>query len=217
MSSNRWVQVGLASLYGAALLLPVYVFFTNRGGLAVLAGTSTSAALQVLFPLIGLYAFTFVTFQVLIATNLHWLKPVWPHIIHFHRFQGIFALLFACLHPLFILGGYGLSTYIHYRFVPAGKWPWLVPAYTALLIMLCTVTTALLAWHGRNLPFWRRLHLLNYLVFPLVWLHSWFIGSDTQLSTLRIVWLVYLAMVCVSIIYKYRRLFMVRSAGVDGS
>jgi predicted ferric reductase len=196
-------RAGLILVYVVALFVPAYEFFSNRGGLDVLQGLTAQSTLQVIFPLVGLYAFTFVTFQVLIATNLYWLKNIWPRIINFHHFQGTFALLFALLHPFFILIGFGLSTYIHYRFVPSGKWPLLIPAYTALAIMVCTVTTALLAWHGRNVPFWRRLHVLNYFVFPLVWVHSWFIGSDTALSFLRTMWLVYLLLITASITGKF--------------
>lgn len=204
MSNKHLARLSLILLYVVALCIPPYVFFHNRGGTAVIDGLDSQATLQVIFPLLGLYAFTFVTFQILVATNLRWLMRLWPQIIHFHRFQGGFALLFACLHPLFILIGFGLSTYIDYGFVPSSQKWWLIPGYAALVILLCTVITATLAWYGRNLPWWRKLHKLNYLVFALVWTHSWFIGTDTQFGLLRIIWIVYLVVVSVSILGKYR-------------
>jgi len=162
------------------------------------------ASLRLMFPLLGLYAFTFVSWQLLVATNVRWLRKLWPRVINFHRFQGGFALLFAVLHPTFILIGFGLVNYLHFRFVsPNLRW-WLIPSYTALIILLGTVTTAYLAWRGMNIPWWRRLHKLNYLVFALVWLHSWFIGTDTRTPLVRWVWIAYLLLVTFSIIGKYR-------------
>lgn len=203
MWSKLGAQTGIIALYIAGLLLPLYVFFHDRGGTAWLHGLTLKSDFQLLFPLVGLYAFTFVTWQVLLAANLWWLKKLWPRVINFHRFQGSFALLFATLHPTFILVGYGISNYLHYRFVANPQKWWLLPAYTALTIMWLTVVTATLAWYGRNIPWWRKLHRLNYLVFVLVWLHSWFIGSDTRTPLLRKVWIIYLLAVLVSVFGRY--------------
>ena len=113
-------------------------------------------------------------------------------------------MLFAVLHPTFILIGFGLVSYLHLRFVTANLRWWLIPSYTALTILLGTVITASLAWQGMNIPWWRKLHRLNYLVFALVWVHSWFIGTDTPTRLLRTVWVVYLLAVIISVIGKYR-------------
>src|SRR4051812_20587173 len=160
MWNKRLAQIGLVTLYVLALCLPLYIFFHDRGGTAFLHGLNLRVEFQLIFPLVGLYAFTFVAWQVLITTNLRWLRRLWPNILNFHRFQGSFALLFAVLHPSFILIGYGLSTYLHYRFLaPSLRW-WLLPAYTALIFLLFTTATALLAWRGMNIPWWRKLHRL---------------------------------------------------------
>jgi predicted ferric reductase len=197
----------LLSLYLGGLILPDYIFFHDRGGTAFLHMADFRDSLRLIFPLLGLYAFTLVTWQVLIATNLRWLRKLWPRIINFHHFEGGFALLFAVLHPTFILIGFGLVNYLHFRFVsPHLRW-WLIPSYTALTILIGTVITASLAWRGMNIPWWRKLHRLNYLVFILVWLHSWFIGTDTRTRLLRWIWIVYLLLVTVSVIGKYRSHF----------
>jgi predicted ferric reductase len=203
MSSKTAAKIGLSGIYIAGLLLPLYIFFHDRGGTAWLHGLDVRTEFQLLFPLLGLYAFTFVTWQILITTNLRWLRRLWPRILNLHRFQGSFALLFAVTHPAFIALGFGLSTYIHYRFTAPSLRIWLVPAYTALTILLATTLTALLAWRGMNIPWWRKLHRLNYLVFALVWLHSWFIGSDLHTTFLRTIWLAYLLLVIASSACKY--------------
>jgi DMSO/TMAO reductase YedYZ heme-binding membrane subunit len=182
-----------------AVALPAVAFFHDRKGASFLDGVHGRALLQVFFPLVGLYAFTFVTAQVLIATNLYWLTKLWPGIIRYHRAQGIFALLFAILHPLFILIGFGTATFFSYSgYLRSGVADWMIPAVVALTTLLLTVSTAALAWSGRRVAWWRSVHRLNYLVFGLVWLHSWFIGTDTQTHLVRAVWVVYLALVIAS-------------------
>ena len=197
------VRTGLIVLYVAALLLPLYVFFHDRGGTAWLHGLTLASDFRLLFPLVGLYAFTFVTLQILITTNLRWLRKLWPRALQFHRFQGGFALLFATLHPSFILLGYGISSYLQLHYVVNPQKWWLLPAYTALSILWLTVITAFLAWRGMNIPWWRKLHRLNYLVFALVWLHSWFIGTDLHSTPLRSIWLGYLIAVIASTVGRY--------------
>lgn len=203
MSNKRIAQVVLAGFYILCLSLPVYFFFNERGGAGFLEGASLNALLKLFFPLLGLYAFTFVTFQILIASNIRWLRRVWPGILRFHRAEGSFALLFALLHPGFIALGYGIAKYLSFTYVAPGQVGWLLPAYVALVILLMTAGTAFLAWRGKDIPWWRKLHKLNYLVFALVWIHSWFIGTDTQSAVVRSVWLAYLVLVVISVAGKY--------------
>ena len=200
------IKSGLLGLYIAALCLPIYIFVHDRGFSSFMHLANLQAVLKLMFPLLGLYAFTFVTWQVLIATNLRWLRKLFPRVIYFHRFEGGFALLFAVLHPTFILIGFGLVSYLHLRFVSSNLRWWLIPSFAALTILLGTVITASLAWRGMNIPWWRKLHRLNYLVFALVWIHSWFIGTDTHTRLLRTVWVVYLLAVTISVIGKYQAL-----------
>jgi DMSO/TMAO reductase YedYZ heme-binding membrane subunit len=205
MSIKTGGRICLVGLYVISLVIPFWVFIGNRGGIDFLSGFDPRSLLKVLFPLLGLYTFTFITFQVLIATNLWWLKSLWPSIIKFHRFQGTFALLFALLHPFFILLSYGMANYFQYRFVSDNQRLYLLPAYVALTIMIMTVITATIAWKGRRVRYWRQLHKLNYAVFPLAWTHSWFIGSDTSTPSLRTLWVLYVGLVVISVAGKYRQ------------
>ncbi len=197
------LRVIVLAVFLLALVLPAYAFFHDRNGTAFLHGLHGRSLLTVLFPLVGLYAFTFVTIQVLITTNLRWLSQLWPGVIRFHRVEGLFALLFAVLHPVFILVGFGSAAFFAHRFVRPGLARWLIPSSTALAILLFTVVTAMLAWSGLRIRWWRAVHRLNYLVFGLVWVHSWFIGTDTPTTLLRTVWIVYATAVVASTIGRY--------------
>src|ERR1700681_3270899 len=79
------LKSGLIGLYIAALGLPLYIFFHDRGGTAFLHTADFTGSLRLLFPVLGLYAFTLASWQVLIATNLRWLQKLWPGVINFHH------------------------------------------------------------------------------------------------------------------------------------
>lgn len=198
-----WLKYLLVAVFGVCLITPPYVFFNNRGGLGFLEGSNLEESLQLLFPLLGLIAFTLVTFQVLIGSNRWWLRELWPGIMSYHRMHGMFALLFAALHPLFILIGYGLITYLAFGYTSPDNKKFVLLGTMSLIIMFATTITALMAWHGRNLSWWKQLHRLNYLVFAAVWLHSWSIGSDTGVPSLRTLWIIYLLAVIISFASKY--------------
>lgn len=200
---RRLYQGLILAAYAAALVIPGAVFVSHRGGFGFLAGAHGATVLQFLFPLLGLYAFTFVTMQVLVATNIWWLRRLWPRITNFHRFQGTFALLFVILHPLFILTGFGLAQFLNFDFTSTNFVPYAILGETAFVILMATIGTAILVWRGRNIPWWFTLHKLNYLVFILVWLHSYLIGGDIRSSNLRYLWILYLVMVIVSFFGKY--------------
>jgi predicted ferric reductase len=203
MSNKTLVRIAVIAVYAVALSLPFYVFFDSRGGFEFLNDLSARDTLKVIFPLFGLYAFTLVSLQLLLTINLPWLKKYWPGLAVWHRFQGWFAVLFAVIHPLFIITGYGLADYLDHLYVADAKKYFVLPAYAGLSILLFTSLVAILAWQGMKLPQWRILKWLNFVVFGLVWFHSWFIGTDTPTGALRILWLTYLAAVIVSAAYRY--------------
>jgi len=39
---------------------------------------------------------------------------------------------------------------------------------------------------------WHYIHFANYAVFTSVWIHSWFLGSDVQATSLKYLWIFYL-------------------------
>lgn len=189
MSTKTIIKYSLLCLYVGLVLAPGIIFFGNRSSL-----DSAIWSPALLFPLLGLYAFTLTGLQVIIGSNLRRLQPFLPGLIRFHRFQGMFALLFALLHPLIIVLAYGPSATLTYQFVSPEFRSYVTLGVLALGLMLVTVTTAVMAWRLQKFTkVWRLIHLANYAVFILAWIHSWFIGSDIQTSPLKYVWLFYLA------------------------
>lgn len=169
-------------------LFPGYVFFSQRGGLSFLAGLDFKTLNLALFPLLGLYAFTLVWFQLMIGSSRSLLRQFFPGIITFHRRQGVFALLFALLHPLMLLLGIGPTAYFARTFVDPSLMLYVWIGYVQLALLILTAGTAMLMkqpWLQRR---WKVIHYFNYIVFVLIWIHSWFLGADVQSTSLKYLW-----------------------------
>ncbi len=181
----RW----LVPIIGVTVLLvPGAIFFGQRGA-DFLAGRDLHSATLAIFPLVGLYAFTLLWIQLMLGSLMPWWRRMYPGIERWHRTQGVFVFLLALLHPSLLLIGIGLAPFATFRFVDQRMIPFVLLGETALLLMTVTVLTALLRKTARVKRWWRQIHLLNYLIFILVWFHSWNLGSDVQSSNLRWLWL----------------------------
>lgn len=182
----RWMAT---LVYVSVLVLPGYVFFSQRGGLSFLQGLDFKTFNLAIFPLVGLYAFTLLWSQFVIGAARSVLRTVvHPKIITFHRRQGVLIFLLAWLHPTLRFFGIGLDQYFKSWNVAPSLVPYLWLGYVQLFLLMLTAGTALL----RKLPWlktrWHTIHYLNYGVFVLVWIHSWFLGSDVRSTNLRYLW-----------------------------
>lgn len=189
MSYLKYLLLGV---YVFLVGLPIYIFFDSRAG--SFTGLDPKSLSLILFPVFGLLAFSLVSMQVIIGPNIRVLRKIVPEIYAFHRFQGLFAFLFAILHPLLLLLGAGfVSTFLTKDVVSPDLRGFILFGQAALLCMLVTVPTAFAAWKLNTFKqSWRWLHYLNYLVFIFAWAHSWFIGSDIRTTSLKYVWAFYL-------------------------
>lgn len=204
MRNAAAVKVVLVLAYLAALVIPAFVFFWERGGFAFLAEGAVYSA-QVLFPLFGLYAFTLTWLQLLIGSSNPTFKKLWPNFFRFHRAQGLFTLLFALLHPLLLIVGFSFATYWNYEFVSPSLRPVIYLGQTALALLLLTVVCALLMKRPWMRSLWKKVHYANYAVFTLAWLHSWFVGSDTQMG-LRWFWLFTAGTAVLAVVFRIARI-----------
>jgi DMSO/TMAO reductase YedYZ heme-binding membrane subunit len=195
MATKSLVKYLALVLYIGLLILPGLVFFQNRPGIGLAAWNP-----PMLFPLLGLYAFTLTANQVIIGSNMRSLRRLFPGLLSYHRFQGLFALTFALLHPLLIIMAFGPAAVLSSSYLPPELRPYVTLGALALTLMVITVATALMAWKLQKFTrVWRSIHLANYAVFILAWIHSWFVGSDIQTSALKFAWLFYLAAWVISV------------------
>ena len=150
---------------------------------------------------------TLLWVQFIIGANTRLLIRIFPRIIQYHRRQGLFAFLFAFIHPLLIAIAFGADQLISYKFLPPPLRPYAFLGTLALTLLILTAGTALLSKSRFIGPRWRIIHYLNYLVFTLAWLHSWLIGSDIRSTPLRYLWLFFAATAIISLALRLKRAF----------
>jgi glycine/D-amino acid oxidase-like deaminating enzyme/nitrite reductase/ring-hydroxylating ferredoxin subunit/DMSO/TMAO reductase YedYZ heme-binding membrane subunit len=183
------LKIVLPLIYLAVLALPAWYFFSTRGGIGFLSGASLRTVELLVFPLFGLYAFVLVWAQVMLGSSMPVWRKVFPWIEKFHRAEGVFVLLFALIHPSLLFLAYGPADYLAKTFVTSEQKLFVTLGQFQLLLLVLTVSTALLRNTRLVKRWWRYVHWANYLVFISAWTHSWFLGSDVQTSGLRYVWI----------------------------
>lgn len=147
--------------------------------------------------LAGLLAFTLIFLQIVVGSFINLLRPVVGNkaILNFHIWQGIAAFILAHLHPLFFAISLGFK-----RILTMGGY--VVWGRVALLLIVVSVAAGLL----RTLPWmqkhWRWVHRLNYLIFALIYWHSWSLGDDVKEFPMLILYLVSPLVVITGLIYK---------------
>jgi glycine/D-amino acid oxidase-like deaminating enzyme/nitrite reductase/ring-hydroxylating ferredoxin subunit/DMSO/TMAO reductase YedYZ heme-binding membrane subunit len=185
----RIFQILLPLIFIAVLIFPAYFFFSQRGGIGFLADADFQTTSILLFPLVGLYAFTLLWVQVMLGSSMVLFRKVFPWIEKFHHAEGVFVLLFALLHPSLLFLGYGPAGYLSYDFVIPEQKLFVYLGQVQLFLMILTVATALLRKSRWLQKKWHYVHFLNYVVFISAWTHSWFLGSDVRTTGLRYVWI----------------------------
>ena len=157
----------------------------------------------------GLLAFSLLFMQIILGSRMNW----WIGIIgakayKIHITQGLFAYGLMFMHPLF-------ENFIVYQISKnvTGVFLVFVPSFTTqrnqLLVFgraaLLLATISVIASYFRTHPFfrsnWRAFHILNYLVFYLVF---WHMRVGTDIITPPFVWVSWLALITISgsLIYK---------------
>lgn len=214
---NTILKVIIGAIFLIVFLIPGYTFFfVNQEPLQVLnSNASLSTKLYVLFRLFGLYGFTFIWSQIVLGPFRNPLTRIFgPIVLKLHITGGIFALTFATLHPLLFYLAYYLAT----KNAPAmalldylgeDRLIFGLMGMTAWILMITTVATAIL----RNNPWfvnkWRYIHFLNYLIFILVFIHSFNIGSDVRLEPLNTLYGFFGLTFILAVVYRvgYRRIW----------
>jgi hypothetical protein len=94
----------------------------------------------------GLYAFFFIWAQLMIGSSMAPLRKIFWWSDTFHHTEGVFAILFALLHPFLLIAGIGLTSYLHRDFVDPSLVTFVWIGQIQLVLMLVTVATALSRW-----------------------------------------------------------------------
>ncbi len=205
----------LYSVFFVLVLVLVYIFpavgfFWLRGGISFLDGLNFSELAYALFPLLGLYAFSMLWLQFVMGSARDVLTKVFPKVLKFHINQGPFVLLFALLHPIALMIGVGLDSYLSMFYIPDEMKRYVYLGIVALLFMILAVAAAVFRKSSWLQKRWLYIHYLNYLVFVFAWLHSRNLGTDTQVAPFKELWLFYGVTAIVAILLRLRRMIVER-------
>ena len=133
----------------------------------------------------GVFIFTLLFIQIMLGAYMNKLSSKFGNwILKVHAVQGPIIYLLAIIHPFFLL----VFNYKLFHTID----PFYI--YTQVCF-LCKTKLELFYTFGRLAVWfsivgvfaanWRKLHVLNYVVFFLVALHGWFVGSDFRLFPLN--------------------------------
>lgn len=202
------------------IFFSVWILILALAPIAVLQNTPLSIAIKnqaalvnVLQRTIGLWAFTLLFFQIVLGSFMRRLTERFGGwIFSFHILEGILAYILIILHPtLFVLFRYMVGNgfdpfYVFIDFCLLCQRSYDL-YYTLGRISFWLITISVFAglfrtatpWLRVN---WKKLHILNYLSFTLISLHSLGVGSD--IGTFPFSWFHGPAMAIVACIIGYK-------------
>jgi DMSO/TMAO reductase YedYZ heme-binding membrane subunit len=203
------IKISILLLYCLAFIIPGATYFTTGQAIESLtrSGSELSSQLLILFRLFGLYAFVLTWSQVMLSTlRIPLQKLFGSRIVKMHIFLGTFTLLFALTHYLMftvanLLVGIGPLRAISEYLGPYTLYGYL--GLTAFYLMVLTVASGLLRAHPFMQNHWRKIHYLNYLIFIFVFIHSFFIGSDTQTPHMKLLYIFFGGTYVIGVFYKW--------------
>ncbi len=135
---------------------------------------------------------------------------VTPDLLRFnrvHRWLGASGVVFVTAHPTLLLLASGESP-VHFFALRISDRADIVISLGKIAIVLLAVTwvSSVAARHRLGFRWWRRLHLANYGVLPLVLLHS-FNGPSFEEPALRLYWLYWIGLaICAAGLFLGRAL-----------
>lgn len=171
------------AVYLLFLLIPVLTLLVNKQTLSFQGDQVTYTFLRIS----GLFGFILLFLQIMPGTFMpYWTRLFGDHALVWHEKMGLVVYSLILLHPTF----FTLSTWFTDGLEAAtvGLFPRPDNFYEYYLslgkIAFTLLTLAVFAAYFRHKGFlnlyWLKFHILNYVVFVLVFIHSFGIGSDTH-------------------------------------
>lgn len=122
----------------------------------------------------GTAAFSLMLVQIILAT---WFRAL----IKWHMRIGITAFVLAWLHPAMWVLNWGWQTTL-----TLGGYAWF--GKVGLVLMTAAVGAGLWRAHPLVTKYWRWIHRLNYVVFAMIYIHSWNLGTDASRFPLNVIY-----------------------------
>ena len=167
-------------------IVPVTVFKTTSWEMATIYPVTFMNFLQ---RISGLSLFILLFVQIILGAFMKkWEEKMGGWVFNFHIFEGRLIYFLAVLHPIFFIlfnhfVGSGLDVYKAFvNICLLCKYP-IDYYYTLGRLAFWLLTLAVMAAVFRSktpwlIKHWRKMHVLNYVVFLLVGAHGFLLGSD---------------------------------------
>ena len=159
--------------------------------------------------LLALIGFMLIFFQYILSSRIKFIERAMglDKIMRLHRIFGIVGLVMILFHPS--------ATFIG-NFLQGQDQPFLHPLKIAglvALLLLCLMAGIAILYKYVNIKYetWKNVHRFIYIVFPIAFFHSLWLGSDTQKLSLKIFWWILFGLYLTILIYKIIMRFYVRS------
>ncbi len=151
---------------------------------------SPSKAPWYLVRLMGILAFLFLSLSVFISLSKKAKYNFFPSIFKYHHDISIFAILFALLHVINNLldnyrWNFDLTDIFWFNFSSTSRIMvslGVISLYLMLIVVITSLSPKIISFLKYNN--WKRIHILSYAIYILVIIHSFFIGTDLNLSNL---------------------------------
>ena len=178
---KRFLQL----LFSFVLLIPIYFWGVS------FAWNFSTVSLYLLFPLLGLLAFSIMWVQVVVSAFEKWFSSR-IDIGKFWACSGIIVLILFIAHPLLaLIGQYGYTqSWNPFNLVSESEMVFIVLALIAFATFIVFEVT--LRWKNsiiQKIKPWIENGSLVGII--LVWVHSLNIGSHTRLGFMRYLWWFY--------------------------
>jgi predicted ferric reductase len=170
--------------------VPITIFRTTSWATATVYPVTAMNFLQ---RFTGLTLFVLLFVQIILGAFMDkWVEKIGGWVFNFHVFEGRLIYFLAAMHPiLFVLfnhfAGSGYDVYKAFvNICLLCKYP-IDYYYTLGRISFWLLTVAVMAavfrkttpWLVKN---WRKMHVLNYVVFLLIGAHGFLLGTDFKVS-----------------------------------
>ncbi len=190
MKKNDYQKI-IFVLITLSYLVPLLVLFNNF-----------SMTVGFVLRLFGILAFVNTFVQIMTGSLRNVFKKIFNpvRIYWFHNYMGVITLVFALIHALSRAPIYGLMNILLLNTNLSGN-----IGMIALYLMILTVFTSDLKYFFKikyNHTLWRIIHLLNYIMFFLIYVHASMLGTEFNNVLMIVTANTYLVLVVLGFSYR---------------
>ena len=159
--------------------------------------TNTTDLIFAVHRIVGLYAFFLIFIQIILGSGMGLLSKIFTTklISNLHQRIGKLAFTLVLAHPILLFATYFPNQNFDYvsSFWNGTNFIFFACGVIALLLLTISVATAIFRQSiGKN---WIYIHRINYLIFWLIFYHSYNLGTDTKASLAQNIYLVFAVVV----------------------